>query len=213
MNEFVYPEPSPQAWGEYLQGFWSSSPKSPSRQAPALPLGRETDLMARVGRGDADAFELLLLEHEQWARTFAFRILGNLDEAEDVAQEVFLKLWTHASRWKPERPLRSWLATLLSNQAMNVLRKKRPDQWDDTRDIMDASPGLLEQLHQSQSREIMSRWIAELPTRQRMVLMLFYQEEQTMREIATSLELSEKAVESLLSRGRQTLKQRAQVES
>ncbi|MDX1971613.1 MAG: sigma-70 family RNA polymerase sigma factor [Candidatus Sumerlaeia bacterium] len=176
-------------------------------------MGREAELMARVGRGDADAFEILLLEHEQWARTFAFRILGNLDEAEDVAQEVFLKLWTHASRWKPERPLRSWLATLLSNQAMNVLRKKRPDQWDDTREVPDDSPGLVERLHQSQTRDLMSRWIAELPARQRMVLMLFYQEEQSMKEIAGALELTEKAVESLLSRGRQTLKQRAEVES
>lgn len=185
-----------------------ASQKEPNAALDYQRLIEATDatLMERVGRGDSDAFAELVARHEQWARTLSGRILGDFQEAEDVTQEVFLKLWVGAAKWQPRASLKAWLATLLTRQSLDFLRKKRPQTLDDQLEIPCLTPGVREQLERESNSKRLAYLINQLPPRQRTALMLFYNEELSQREGAAAMEMNEKAFESLLQRGRAQLK-------
>lgn len=172
------------------------------------PLANASDatLMGRVGDGDGDAFAELVMRHEQWARTLSGRILGDFDEAEDITQEVFLKLWVGARSWQSKATLRAWLATLLTRQCLDHLRRKRPTSLEEDAEPLDLSPSVRERLEQESTSKRVAHLICQLPPRQRTALTLFYEEELSVRQGAEAMELSEKAFESLLQRARTQLK-------
>jgi RNA polymerase sigma-70 factor (ECF subfamily) len=80
-------------------------------------------LMAKVARGDERAFQLLSRRHLPAMLGVARRILGNAAEAEDVAQEAFMRVWTHAPRWQPLAQFRTWLTRVVVNLCLD--RKRR----------------------------------------------------------------------------------------
>ena len=80
-------------------------------------------LMARVARGDERAFQLLSRRHLPAMLGLARRILGNAGDAEDVAQEAFMRVWTHAPRWQPLAQFRTWLTRVVVNLCLD--RKRR----------------------------------------------------------------------------------------
>ncbi|MBI1289870.1 sigma-70 family RNA polymerase sigma factor [bacterium] len=166
----------------------------------------EASLMKRVGGGDQQAFAILVREHEHWARTFATRILRDADEAEDIAQEVFLKLWVNAPKWQPRGSLRGYLATMLSRQCIDFLRKKRPGMLRDDYDPPDLSPSIRLRLERESEDRRMALLIEQLPPRQRLSIALFYDEELSLREAGEAMELTEKGFESLLQRARTQLR-------
>jgi len=174
---------------------------------PVDPRQEDEALMRRTSGGDHAAFAELVRRHEQWARTFVGRIVRDADEAEDIAQEAFLKVWINASKWQPRGSFRAWLATMLSRQSIDHLRKKRPGSLHEDFDPPDLSPSVRDRLERESESRRMAALIEMLPARQRLAIMLFYYEDLSMRQGAEAMELTEKAFESLLQRARTQLRQ------
>lgn len=175
---------------------------------PAGANGESDDaLMAQVVARDRAAFRLLAERHGERIYRIAWRMTGNATEAEDVAQDSLLKLWSQTS-WTPgQGGVGAWLARVATNACLDRLRKARfrsddavPERADDT-PIADA---LLAQTDEAQrARDA----IAALPDAQRAAIVLTYYEELPNRDAAEAMGLNIKAFESLLFRARSALKQ------
>lgn len=162
--------------------------------------------MARVARGDERAFQLLSRRHLPAMLGLARRILGNAAEAEDVAQEAFLRVWTHAPRWQPLAQFRTWLTRIVVNLCLD---RKRRAPWVDLEaagDIVDPAPGATERAEADERQNMVTAAIGELPARQRDAIMLTYSEGMSNAEVAEILGTSVSAVETLLVRGKQNLR-------
>ena len=139
----------------------------------------------------------------------AYRLLGDEFEAEDVAQEAFLKLWSHVSDWQPGRArLSTWLHRVASNACYDRLRKRREALPGEALDAEDDRPGAHAQLERRQRWDALQTAMMGLAPKERTALTLCYDEALPQREAAKVLELTEKAYESLLVRARRKLKER-----
>jgi RNA polymerase sigma factor (sigma-70 family) len=104
----------------------------------------DEELMLAVSKGDQSAYQTLVSQHLNAISHYAFRLLGNRKDTEDICQEVFLKLWTKASKWQPEKAkLTTWLHRITHNLCIDYLRKHGGTQTSDTLD-MDTAEQLLE---------------------------------------------------------------------
>lgn len=167
------------------------------------------ELMRAVGRQDGGAFERLVGRHHGWALGFAERLLGTRDDAEDLVQTAFLRVWQGAARWEPKARFSTWLYRVLYNLCMDRFRARRADgqPLDDVAEtVADETPGGEERLSDRQQAARVRTALAALPARQRAALVLCYYEELSQAEAAQLLGVSEGALESLLSRGRATLR-------
>jgi RNA polymerase sigma-70 factor, ECF subfamily len=163
-------------------------------------------LMARIARGDERAFQLLSRRHLPAMLGLARRILANAAEAEDVAQEAFLRVWTHAPRWQPLAQFRTWLTRIVVNLCLD---RKRRAPWVDLEaagDIADPAPGAGEKAESDERQRMVAAAIDKLPPRQRDAIMLTYSEGMSNAQVAEILGTSVSAVETLLVRGKQNLR-------
>jgi RNA polymerase sigma-70 factor, ECF subfamily len=164
-------------------------------------------LMANIAEGDRGAFQHLVERHLDRAVRLAQRIVGNRSDAEEVAQEAFLRVWTTAPRWRLDGALfRTWFSRVLVNLCID--RKRRPTMapLEAAGDPPDPAMGAEQRLYQSQEAAAVAAAVAELPERQRAALALCYWQEMSNAEAAEVLSLSVGAVESLLVRARRTLR-------
>jgi RNA polymerase sigma-70 factor, ECF subfamily len=164
----------------------------------------DTDLMLAVQRGDSSAFAALVTRHHRRLQGLAWRILQDASAAEDVVQDAMLKLWTGADKFDPARgTLPGWLTRMVTNQCLDRKRALRPvDSLEFAEMLVDTAPlpdTALDQRH-------LAKALAQMPPRQRAALSLFYVEGHSMTEIASLIDANVKAVESLLTRGRVTLR-------
>lgn len=192
------------------------------RQFPAPPLthgasdrasGRALDdtddaLMLRVGAGDRDAFRGLLERHLGRIVAFATRALGNRAGAEDIAQETFLRLWTTAARWQPQARLGTWLHRVALNLCLDRLERKHEVALDDIAEPTDPHPSPAARMQTHDIATHVNAAIAELPTQQRIAITLCHYQELRNIEAAEMMGVSIEALESLLARGRRTLRAR-----
>jgi RNA polymerase sigma-70 factor (ECF subfamily) len=163
-------------------------------------------LMARVARGDERAFQVLARRHLPAMVGLARRILGNSAEAEDVAQEALLRVWTNAPRWRPLALFRTWLTRVVVNLCLD---RKRRTPWvalEAAGDIVDTSPDASEKAENEERERMVAAAIDKLPARQRGAIMLTYSEGMSNAEVAEILDTSVSAVETLLVRGKQNLR-------
>ena len=167
-------------------------------------------LMAAVAQRDGRAFARLVERHLGWTLGFAERMLGTRHEAEDLVQTAFLRVWQGAARWEPKAKFSTWLYRVVHNLCMDRFRARgaRVDGQDGLLDeeLADEAPGSEERLAGLQRDERVRAALAALPARQRAALVLCYYEERSQAEAAALLGVSEGALESLLSRGRATLR-------
>ncbi len=173
------------------------------------------ELIARVRAGDADAFTTLFARHQAAVRRHVERIVRDGGAAEDLAQEVFVRVWTQAEQWQGRGPIAAWLFRIATNLALNHLRalRRRPQQsldgpgaWPDA-DREPPVPGwlidaaalgpdaLLEQAEQSL---LLRRLIARLPAEKRTVFYLVHEADLTIRSVAALLGVPEGTVKSRL---------------
>ncbi|MGN6571764.1 MAG: RNA polymerase sigma factor [Pseudolabrys sp.] len=163
-------------------------------------------LMARVARGDEQAFRLLARRHLPAMAGLARRVLGNAAEAEDVAQEAMLRVWTHAPRWQPLAAFRTWLTRVVVNLCLD---RKRRAQWVDLEaagEIVDPAPDAGERAESDERERFLAAAIDKLPDRQRAAIVLTYSEGMSNAQVAEALDTSVSAVETLLVRGKQNLR-------
>ena len=183
----------------------------PEREDAPQPAGGGTDeraLMARVGRGDAAAFERLVERHLPMLHALAWRMLGDPGEAEDVVQETMVKLWVNARGWQPSGGgLGAWLRRIATNSCLDRLRKPRNLSDDVLPERADEAPLADALIDADRRRDAVQAAILMLPDRQRAAIVLTYHEGVSNVEAASILGIGVKALESLLVRARQGLSQ------
>lgn len=165
-------------------------------------------LMSRVARGDQSAYRELSRRHLPAMLGLARRILGNAADAEDVAQEAMLRVWTHAPRWQPLAAFRTWLTRVVVNLCLDRKRRRPWVALEAAGEIVDPTPGVTEKAEQSEREKLLEAAIAELPARQRSAIVLTYTEGMSNAQVAEILDTSISAVETLLIRGKQNLRMR-----
>lgn len=174
-------------------------------------MAGETDeraLMARVGAGDAAAFEQIVERHMPMLHALAWRMLGDPGEAEDVVQESLVKLWVNAKGWQPSGGgLGAWLRRIATNACLDRLRKPRPLSDEGLPERADEVPLADVQIDAERRRAAVQAAVLALPDRQRAAIVLTYHEGVSNAEAASILGVGVKALESLLVRARQGLSQ------
>jgi RNA polymerase sigma-70 factor (ECF subfamily) len=165
-------------------------------------------LMARVARGDQLAYRELSRRHLPAMLGLARRVLGNAADAEDVAQEAMLRVWTHAPRWQPLAAFRTWLTRVVVNLCLDRKRRRPWVALEAAGEIVDPTPGVTETAEQGERERGLANAIAELPARQRTAIVLTYSEGMSNAQVADILSTSVSAVETLLIRGKQNLRAR-----
>ncbi len=165
----------------------------------------DPELMRALAKGSEPAFAELLRRYQGGVLDFACRFLGDADEARDVAQETFLRLYRNAEGWRPEAGLRAWLYKIAKNLCIDHVRKKRPDIPGTLPEpVHEKTP--LDTLNGKELTDTLSRGIGRLPESQRTAVLLRHTEGFSYAEIAESMGTSVSAVESLLVRGRKRLR-------
>jgi RNA polymerase sigma-70 factor (ECF subfamily) len=181
-------------------------------------------LMLRVRGGDAAAFAELVELYQHRLVAVMHHLVGNADEAEDLAQEVFLRVYRTRDRYRPKAKFSTWLFTIANNLALNALRrrKRRPAVPLDTQDsgplgarpaeqlVADRAKPPGQRLQQQELAEVVRAAIEGLNERQRVAVVLNKFEDMNYAEIAEVMGLTTKAVKSLLSRARCRLREALQ---
>ena len=162
--------------------------------------------MARVARGDERAFQLLSRRHLPAMLGLARRILGYAAEAEDVAQEAFLRVWTHAPRWQPLAQFRTWLTRVVVNLCLDRKRRAPWVELEAAGDIVDPAPSAGEKAESHERERMLATAVEKLPARQRSAIVLTYGEGMSNAQVAEVLDTSVSAVETLLVRAKQNLR-------
>lgn len=172
--------------------------------------GAEADalLVRAVAVGDSRACRQLLERHLDRVVGLSYRLLGERAAAEDVAQDVFLKLWSRADRWRPEARLDTWLYTVARNLCLDRLRKSGRQSDAPPPDVPDPAPSAERQLSDAQTARRVAQEIAALPERQRSAIALVHEEGLSNIDAAEILGVSVDALESLLARARRRLRER-----
>jgi RNA polymerase sigma-70 factor, ECF subfamily len=163
-------------------------------------------LMARIGRGEQAAFAVLARRHAGLCAALATRVLGNRAEAEDVAQEALLRVWTNAPRWQPVAKFRTWLTRIIINLCLD---RKRRAPWvalEAAGELTDPGRDPAAQYESDEAERQLADAIGQLPVRQRAAIVLVYREGMSHAEAAEILDTSVSAVETLLARGKTTLR-------
>lgn len=171
--------------------------------------GTDSDdaLMARVAGGDGDAFARLAARHMRRAVALAQRMTGNPSDADEVAQEAFLRVWQHAARWEAGRAaFTTWLYRIVVNIAIDRGRRPGWSPLEDAGELADPALDAVAVIAERQTAALVNRALAALPDRQRAAVVLFHQEGMSLRQAAEVLGLSETAFASLLARARGALK-------
>lgn len=170
----------------------------------------EAECVARVAAGDREAFGQLVAAHLPGIVLYAQRMTGNPAPAEDITQEVFLRLWLRAAEFDASKArLTTWLHRMAHNLAIDHLRKAQRDApWDDEEDRRAATDS-----PEEQSGKDVRDALLKLPERQRSALALTYYQDLSNREVAEVMGLGTRAVESLLVRARGALKQHLEIAS
>ncbi len=178
----------------------------------------DEEWMRRLQNGEDGALAPLMLRWEAPVKRFIFRLIGNATEAEDLAQEVFVRIYTKRSSYRVGAKFSSWCFSIAANLAKNRLRwwRRRPslslNAWSEAGgDTPDESPAGAQASHEAvrhEQIEAVQTAVAALPLDLRTALVLFEYEGQSVADIGATLNCTAKAVENRLYRARQQLRQR-----
>ena len=188
-----------------------------------MPVQPDADavLMLRVKRGDRAAFTELVEKYKQPVMNFVYRSLRDQNEAEDLAQNVFLQVYKSRARYERTAKFTTWLFTIARNLCLNEIRRRSRHpaesieethtenedqparQYEDKKNFLPTE----NVLHGELAGKI-EEALAELPENQRTAILLCRQDELSYEEIAEVLDCSLSATKSLIHRGRETLKEK-----
>ena len=178
-----------------------------SRTSPERLLD-ETTLIRHAANGDASAWEPLVFAHQEAVFRLAYLLLGDPDDAEDIAQETFLRAWNYLGRFDPTRPLRPWLLSIASNLASNRRRSAGRYISALTRAFRsEPAPASIEE-KSAQHLEAGALWkaVQNLSASDQQIVYLRYFLDLSVAETAEVLQVAEGTVKSRLSRALEKLR-------
>jgi len=196
---------------------------SPASRAAAQPLNELTDaeIMLLAGAGDDSAFDYLVEKFRRPIVGFMYRMTHNQGVAEELAQEVFLRVYRSRSSYQAEAKFSTWLYRIATNLAVNHARDTRsertastvnldePDpETGTTPDVADATPTVEAEILRNERMAAIRQQVMELPERQRMAVLMHKYQGLDYKEIGKVLKLSESATKSLLFRAYETLREK-----
>ena len=191
---------------------FSSSQNNPYLSDPDVLL------MLEFQKGDKAAFEKLMEKYYKRVFNLVFRFLGNRETADDLAQEVFIKVYKAAPAYKPQAKFQTWLYQITKNVSLNELRRHKgqtvsldetfnTEEGEMTRQVADVhAVNPLESLQAEDIAAKVKEAIEALPDNQRMAVLLRRYENLSYEDIAKTMNCSLEAVKSLLSRAKENLK-------
>lgn len=171
---------------------------------------KDEELIERIVLADQLAFDELVSRYSTKYYAVAFRLIFNKDDAEDIVQDAFIKFWKNPKLWQKDKKTKftTWFYKVVTNLCIDHQRKKKAEQLDNEFDVEDESPSSEEKLDQKLKQKELKKVILELPERQQAALNLCYYQGLSNKEAAEILDVNLKALESLLSRARRTLKEK-----
>jgi RNA polymerase sigma-70 factor (ECF subfamily) len=186
-----------------------SAPLAPDGAPDAdVVYDEDSELLDKLATGDEVAFRMLVERHIDRAYAIALRIVGNAADAEDVVQDSMLKIWSHRGRWQHGRAkFSTWLYRVISNRCIDLRRKPRTENVEAVPEVADNQPGAVELIERRELNDMLELAMQRLPEQQRVAVILSYHENMSNGEIAQVMDTTVAAVESLLKRGRQQLRQ------
>lgn len=170
----------------------------------------DESLMQDVQQGGREAFAILVQRHSALFFSAAYRMCSNQDEAEDIVQDSFLKLWKNPHGWDDSRGVKfkTWFYRVVTNQAIDYMRRKRPTQGGEALDfVADDRLDQQKQVEVGQEQMILESAIGQLPERQRVALNLCFYEGLSNKDAAEVMGVGVKALESLLMRAKSGLRE------
>ena len=171
-------------------------------------LRSDEDLMLAVRDGNLPAFEQIVLRHEAEAWRAAYRFTGDAAEAEDLAQEAFLRILAAAGRYRPTASFRTYLYRVLTRLCLDYRRKKRPIPINLPPHLASSSPLPSQQASRDERDALIQAALNALSANHRVAVMLRYFEGLSGAEMAEAMGISTKAAERLLARARKALEPR-----
>jgi RNA polymerase sigma-70 factor, ECF subfamily len=187
--------------------------------ADAVAELSDADIMLRAKAGDDSAFEYLVQKYRRAMVSFMFRMAHNSAVAEDLAQEVFLRVYRSRGSYEASAKFTTWLYRIATNLAVNHARdtrNERPDkvvsldekdeETGQSLDVPDQSLSAEENMVRRERMAAIRQRVQELPERQRMAVLMHKYQQMDYKQISEVLKLSESATKSLLFRAYQTLR-------
>ena len=167
---------------------------------------RDDELVEQCLRGDRASLDALVRRHARPVYRLAYRMVGNAQEAEDCAQEVFVRVWRNLRRFDTRKQFQPWVFQITRNAAIDVLRKRRaapveafsstPDDASPIERLPDPAPLPSELLQRADTARVVRIALERLTSNYRLVLVLHYRKQLTFREIAETLGESLNTVKS-----------------
>jgi RNA polymerase sigma-70 factor, ECF subfamily len=187
--------------------------------ARGMEASSDAEVMLRVKSGDDSAFAYLVQKYRRPMVSFMYRMAHNSAAAEDLAQEVFLRVYRSRENYEPSAKFSTWLYRIATNLAVNYARDTRHERPENTVsideqdadtgltvDVPDASLTAEEAILRRERMAAIRRRVQELPERQRMAVVMHKYQQMDYRQISQILKLSESATKSLLFRAYETLR-------
>jgi len=181
---------------------------SPQAAPEATIASLDDHLIERMRQNDEGAYRLLVERHIDRAYGLALRILRRPADAEDVAQEAFVKAWINRDKWQAGRAkFSTWLYRVIVNRCIDLQRAPRNEWLDDAPEPIDGAEDCVSTIQKKQIYGRLEQAVERLPDQQRTAVLLSYYEDMTNAEIAEVMGITVSATEALLKRGRQRLRE------
>ncbi|MGZ3558521.1 MAG: RNA polymerase sigma factor [Thermodesulfobacteriota bacterium] len=178
------------------------------------------ELMAKIAKGDEDAFEILVNRHQTSILNLVYRFVGDRTQAKDLAQEVFVRVWQSAKTYEPKAKFTTWIYRITTNLCFNELKSSRRRKWfsfnrsdedgehtfEET--LSDSAPSAEDLLLEKERSRQISDALQSLSENQRMAMVLKRYDDLSYQEIGQIIGCSVSAVESLLVRAKRALQEK-----
>lgn len=171
---------------------------------------KDTELMIAFKYGDVSAFEQILKKYKKFVINVAYRYIHNASYAEDISQEVFLRIYNSAQRYTQDAKLSTWIYRITANYCLNEVRAKKKVEQNFKEVIYQNTNSddndVLNNMEKKNKSNLVKKALESLPERQRMAVILSKYDGLSYREIAEIIDCTPSAVDSLLQRAKQNLK-------
>lgn len=170
----------------------------------------DSELVRQIQPGNDAAFDELMRRYKRPVVNFVFRMLGNAEDADDVAQDVFVRVYQNLDTYRPQTKFSTWLFALARNAAIDRMRwrARHPAESLESVPEISAAAGTAEEVNARDIGETIAAAVAKLPEDQRTALVLAEYQGMSYAEIAGVMRCSEKSVEARLYRAKQALRER-----